>query len=560
MMKKIFNNKKGITLVSLSVVIVVILILTSVLIYNVRDSLGTSNLRAMRNDIENLRDKINEYYAANGSIPVKLKYTNTEKINVIRSAGLISDEIDTGDFYIIDLDAIENITLNYGEDFKQITPIMTDQEASQFTDLYIINETSQNVFYVAGINLDNQWFYTDYNADEVDTVVINLRYFDGVPIPEGFFYKEGTKDTGLVIEDNNGNEFVWVPVDNYSEFVRREGYSNGSEQSYLSSCGEADETGINNKFTESSTTQEEAQAMYESVEKNGGFYIGRYEAGKDSSGNVVVQKGAEIYNWVTWSKNGQMIETSETEGGAVELARNFDDTNNYTSVTSTLIYGVQWDAVMKWIEEIENQYATGTLTKYIQDSTGMGWHNYNYTNGNTTHKTGIDLEGGRNKVKNIYDLAGNVWEWTMESYNTDCRIYRGGTYSKNGYQYPASDRIHAYPSLNQYDDMGFRIALYLNNEEKWSPVYDENGKYVDKNGDEAVIPKGFKVSETPGMNTIDDGLVIQDASGNEYVWIPVDGILGKDGTIDDVTGKNGEKKILFQYFDNRNSCFHTSYK
>ncbi len=521
MMKKIFNNKKGITLVSLSVVIVVILILTSVLIYNVKDSLGTTNLSAMRNDIGNLRDKINEYYAVNGSIPVKLKYTNTEKINAIRNAGLISDEIDTGDFYIIDLDAIENITLNYGEDFKQITPTMTEQEASQFTDLYIVNETSQNIFYVEGIKIDNEWFYTDYNADEVDTVAINLRYFDGVKIPEGFYYKEGTKDTGLVIEDENGNEFVWVPVDNYNEFIRREGYSNGSEQSYLPNCGEADETGINDKIVETTTTQREAQEMYESVKRNGGFYIGRYEAGKDSSGNVVVQKGADIYNWVKWSKNGQMSETSETEGGAVELSRNFDSANNYTSVTSTLIYGVQWDAVMKWIEEIENQDATGTLTKYIQDSTGMGWHNYNYTNGNATHKIGVDLEGGKNKVKNIYDLAGNVWEWTMESYNTDGRVYRGGAYSKNGYQYPASDRLYAYPSLNKYDDLGFRIALYLNDEEKWSPVYDENGKYVDKNKDEAIIPKGFKVSETPGMNTIDDGLVIQDASGNEFVWVPV---------------------------------------
>ena len=67
-------------------------------------------------------------------------------------------------------------------------------------------------------------------------------------------------------------------------------------------------------------------------------------------------------------------------------------------------------------------------------------------------------------------------------------------------------------------------VIYIVNEEKWSLKYDKNGEYKDKNGDVATVPAGFQVSETLGMNTIQEGLVIQDEEGNQFVWIPVDDI------------------------------------
>ena len=304
------------------------------------------------------------------------------------------------------------------------------------------------------------------NTETGETVV------DDVTIPEGFYHVTGTTvDTGLVISDQpnddldntkQGNQFVWVPVskENFdTEFIRREGYSNGGLQSYLSNCGEANSSGTNSKVTETAATKAEAQAMYASVKEHGGFYIGRYEAGKDSNGNVVVKKGANVYNNIPWSANGEMQETNGTTGGAVELARNFDTANGYTSVTSTLIYGVQWDAVMKWMENIPNPNVEGKT--YIQDSTEMGWYSNNYSSGNATHQTGIDVDSSKsNCVNNIYDLAGNVYEWTMESYSTDRRVGRGGYYNLTGAGYPASSRVSYYPSGSD-DDIGFRLTLYL---------------------------------------------------------------------------------------------------
>ena len=280
-----------------------------------------------------------------------------------------------------------------------------------------------------------------------------------VTVPAGFAVSqvegENTIDDGLVVIDKSGNEFVWIPVDDYSEYERRKSYYNGnidSDDSFLK-FGESNENGINDKLEETTTTKVEAQEMFTSVRKNKGFYIARYESGKDRNGNVVVKKGTEVYNYIQWSANGEIQETNEITGGAVELARNFDTMNDYTNVTSTLIYGVQWDAVMKWMENIENPNTAGTLKNYIQDSTGMGWYSNN--SGNTVHKTGIDIDNNKsNCVKNIYDLAGNVAEWTMESYNTDGRVRRGGNSYDTGFRTPASNR-HGIDPSNQRNRLWF---------------------------------------------------------------------------------------------------------
>ena len=151
-------------------------------------------------------------------------------------------------------------------------------------------------------------------------------------------------------------------------------------------------------------------------------YVGRYEAGttnsarNDSSGitdPVLVQQGKYVYNYVGWSNSNDM--TNEL-GGAVELSKNFDTVNGYTSVTSTLIYGVQWDAMMNFIDLA---YATGSCAEdsFVRDSSGKGW--YDQSAPTTT---------GSNQnyaVKNIYDLGGNVYEWTMEARSTNNRVSRG---------------------------------------------------------------------------------------------------------------------------------------
>ena len=247
--------------------------------------------------------------------------------------------------------------------------------------------------------------YEDYiNNATLDTAIVgeivtggNKQYSKNgkAIIPEGFAIVPGLDDVsqGLVISDvandteNKGNQFVWVPVENFSEFKRYD-FQNNEElsSSYTEESGDGVSTGT------------EAQDMYKSVNDNKGFYIGRYEAGKDKTDatKAVSQKGVNVYDDIKW---GNSI-TDET-GGAVEKARNFDTQSGHANVTSTLVYGVQWDAVMRWISKDDS------LKEYLIDSSDIG--NYSRDLNSTTGSN------DNYQMKHIYDLAGNVYEWTMEA-------------------------------------------------------------------------------------------------------------------------------------------------
>ena len=106
--------------------------------------------------------------------------------------------------------------------------------------------------------------------------------------------------------------------------------------------------------------------------------------------------------------------TDET-GGAVEVARGFAGEHDYESVTSTLVYGVQWDAVMRWIS------TDNSLKGYLEDSSPIG----NYQDRDDTNNPAKAGAVKEYQLKNIYDMAGNVFEWTMESYDTSYRVLRG---------------------------------------------------------------------------------------------------------------------------------------
>ena len=266
-----------------------------------------------------------------------------------------------------------------------------------------------------------------------------------VVVPEGFKIASDSADLitdGVVIEDTteNHNQFVWVPVDDINNFERIEGYSNNNLQSMLTNCTEPFANGYN-------TETSEYNAMYESVRINKGFYIGRFEAGNDGSGNVVVKKGANVYNNVPWGNSMSDIEGTT----AVKLAKEFASKNGYQGVTSTLCYGVQWDATMQFMD---SKYLSGTCEadSYVRNSTNRG--HYEASSPTTTGSKAEYAE------KNIYDMAGNVLEWTMEAYHTGNRVFRGGLCYDYGSGGPASCRYGDDPGIS-YDDLGFRLALCL---------------------------------------------------------------------------------------------------
>ena len=175
-------------------------------------------------------------------------------------------------------------------------------EASKKTNEAKDEEQRQFAMAEAAMNFENTT-YVDPNTKEEIT------------IPAGFAVSqvegENTVEDGLVIIDSNGNEFVWIPVD-ITEFKRVEGYGHGKKSEILDRCNEPYNTGY-------ATEKAEYEAMKLSVETNGGFYIGRYEAGKDTNGNVVVQKGVDVYNNIKWGK----AMNDPTGEGAVQKSKEF---------------------------------------------------------------------------------------------------------------------------------------------------------------------------------------------------------------------------------------------
>ncbi len=250
---------------------------------------------------------------------------------------------------------------------------------------------------------------------------------------------------GLVITDgvtgteSTGNEFVWVPVDGTNVTFARQDWRNseGKLLTYPADTTIGEDTGT--QYTETVLP-----AIETSVTKNGGFYIARYEAGLpdgepsssvaiDGTVKPVSKQGATVWNEIAWSDNGTNDDENPGDG-AVTVARSMypDNPDSRYGAVSTLIYGTQWDTALKFIG------AYGGDTTYATDSTGKG----NYSGITNDPISGLGTCGADPTFsqKNIYDMAGNVYEWTMEKYSTN-RVDRGGDYNYgSGSDDPASGR------------------------------------------------------------------------------------------------------------------------
>ena len=281
---------------------------------------------------------------------------------------------------------------------------------------------------------------------------------------------QSSVDHGLVIKDDEGNEWVWVPVSTqmiknmyeisstdialagetgattkmYTKTVtigREEDkvtvsrtLPNGAEwrepdlESYYDLREEYYKTilGFDTPKAMAEALVNEYEEMVNSVKKYSGFYIGRYELSNDG-----VQKGKATLTGETW----------------YSLYKKCTELNASNAVKTRMIYGIQWDLACDFISKKGDQ-------KGIRKS--KDWGNYiNSTdnaavtvteNGTEVQKYGsLQVTGYSEywKANNIYDLAGNCYEWTQEASSSGSRSYRGGHYNYDGGNFPVSSRAVA---------------------------------------------------------------------------------------------------------------------
>ena len=299
-------------------------------------------------------------------------------------------------------------------------------------------------------------------------------------IPKGFtvsgIKSEQSIDNGLVIYDipegttpdwsnpdsvkTKYNQFVWIPVEvkstdkenSIASFYRSEWTAN-------TSTGGERTVGLSTDFTEPysyDTTNNYDQAngiadqiteLTKSIYKYGGFYIGRYEAGSEtertSSSGVTtlgIKQDMYPYNYVKWGDSMSSIGTT----GALYLSNSLYNTNEY-GAKSMLCTGACWDSMLDFIKDREHSVMDSTTwgnysnseTFEITRGAYAVFNTSNYTLGSFNNvgskyskmkNTSILLTTGateRNCSKNIYDVAGNCFEWTTESYSSSGRVCRG---------------------------------------------------------------------------------------------------------------------------------------
>ena len=277
-----------------------------------------------------------------------------------------------------------------------------------------------------------------------------------IVVPAGFKIVEGatTVDKGIVIEDvtetaTKGSQFVWIPVgtitkaDGTSVEINLNRYTFDSNGIPTAQDDKIIDT-YYQELEESNKGNTVAKSISDfktSVLKNGGYYIGRYEArtatARNAAGNVLTQiteKGTEnVYNYVTQLQ-------------AAQLSQNMYNSDKFTS---DLINSYAWDTAIVFIQNC------GTNTKY----------SIQYSLNKALAQTGTNSLSDTSKIDvqcNIYDMASNTIEWTTETSNISngpC-VVRGGNY---GYSSDYTS-IRSNGISTSYSDfrMGFRPILYVN--------------------------------------------------------------------------------------------------
>ena len=189
------------------------------------------------------------------------------------------------------------------------------------------------------------------------------------------------------------------------------------------------------------TIAKDINKFKESVKNNGGYYITRYEAGDSNSTSNRTSSSSQTI--IPVFKENQIVYNHITQPNAATLVRNLynNQTKNYES---DLINSYAWDTAIVFIQEFSGDEDYSRQNR-LQD---------------TLAKTGQATNGTNKDVRcNIYDMAGNVLEWTTEtSSNTSepCNR-RGGTYYYNN---SFTALRYSYSNGYSYDDLGFRCILY----------------------------------------------------------------------------------------------------
>ena len=418
-------KNKGVTLIALAVTIVVMLILAGVTISVLNGENGIvkqAQKAKEESKIKELKEKVR----------IDIAGKRVENINGELRVSVLKEILDK---YFDNVPVESQITseteLKAKEEYGKYEMKISDIDVGEIT-----YETSYTIF-------------KDVNGEQV-------------PIPEGYIVSENSDENivnkGLVISDSRGNEYVWISctVDSSSNKlqykrtewgVEKDGTDNSRAIKDELTLKDIDVTysktdtdnGINEEISKEIVAQINAEK--ESIKKYGGYYIGRYEVGKDNK-TAVIKAEQEPYVNIKWSK-------------AYELAKGI---GGGEGATTYLCSSYSWDTAINFIQNTTGKnYATSIIgfngnwkSQEVKDSSGKVIKPVN-----TAQRLNTGLTTA---LCNIYDMGGNVGEFTTELNpgTSETVVLRGGNY----FSYPAGYRWDRYSGY-AFSYYGFRATLFL---------------------------------------------------------------------------------------------------
>ena len=419
-------KNKGVTLIALAVTIVVMLILAGVTISVLNGENGIvkqAQKAKEESKIKELKEKVR----------IDIAGKRVENINGELRVSVLKEILDKYfDNVPVETQITSETELKAKEEYGKYEMKISDIDVGEIT-----YETSYTIF-------------KDVNGEQV-------------PIPEGYIVSENSDENivnkGLVISDSRGNEYVWISCtvnssSNKLQYkrtewgVEKDGTDNSRAIKDELTLKDIDVTysktdtdnGINEEISKEIVAQINAEK--ESIKKYGGYYIGRYEVGKDNK-TAVIKAEQEPYVNIKWSK-------------AYELAKGI---GGGEGATTYLCSSYSWDTAINFIQNTTGKnYATSIIgfngnwkSQEVKDSSGKVIKPVN-----TAQRLNTGLTTA---LCNIYDMGGNVGEFTTELNpgTSETVVLRGGVYSNN---FPAGNRWDVYSgSASSY--YGFRATLFL---------------------------------------------------------------------------------------------------
>ena len=467
--KNIVKKQTGITLIALVITIIVLLILAGVSIATLTGNNGIltqANTAKENNNSATVKEKVQVEAAGSfdntGVFSKDIFKTNLKNNLKLEDSNIVENAADKT--ITVKIDGYD-VTVNKSGEVTGVTKSTGEKPSASVQPGIEVSKTVK----------DN---YTDTNKEKAT-------------IPAGFTVDEteNTISSGLVVRGPDRSEFVWVPVPDinsmaqcstaggncnlqlegntlkctthnsteivgklYSTSTGNNSIDNSAnttynansglrEPAYLTNSSYADGSSYNTIGLQLSDMQTDYKNMAAKVAKYGGFYVGRYETSlSDANASSAGTTGT------AQSKQGVIPTSAENSATSMWYGLYKVQNKTYTgkngSVESSMIWGSQYDAMLNWVK-------TGNDEDKITN-TSLGNHSGSVTTtGNSNYPN--------DSINNIRDLGGNLIEWTLEAYNANNRVLRGGCYDGTG---SPSSRGSNYPN-STYSGLGSRVTLYI---------------------------------------------------------------------------------------------------